>query len=391
MVWCFLSIFAERKAMDPPANRRLPTNSHRSMRIEKIAIVDFKNISDEQVVLAEGINCFVGDNGAGKTNILDAVHYLSLARSMHTIADTQSVKHGAEGFIIDGSFLCSERRERVVCSYTRRGGKLLKRNGKEYDKLSEHVGHFPIVVVAPADTALISDAAEERRRYINRLISQIDRTYLAALMRYNGALQERNKLLKASPAEDMLLIYDGMLGAAADTIYRKRKEAIERMLPLVAHYYALLSEGREEVGIEYRSELHNAPLAEILLACRQKDIVNEHTTAGVHRDDIAFTIAGYPLRKYGSEGQQKSFLIALKLAEYALMAEHTGMRPILLLDDLFDKLDMRRVAQLLKLVGGDDFGQILITDCNKHRLEHTLGVAEADYKLFTISDGGIER
>ena len=362
------------------------------MRIEKIAIVDFKNICDEQLVLAEGINCFVGDNGAGKTNILDAVHYLSLARSMHTITDTQSVRHGAEGFIIDGHFVCGqERHERVVCGYTKRGGKVLKRNGKEYDKLSEHVGHFPIVVVAPSDTALISDAAEERRRYINRLISQIDRTYLAALMRYNSALQERNKLLKLSPAADMLLIYDSMLSAAADIIHLKRKEVIGRMLPLVARYYALLSEGREEVDIEYRSELHNAPLTEILLACRQKDIVNEHTTAGVHRDDMTFTIAGYPLRKYGSQGQQKSFLIALKLAEYTLLAEHTGEKPILLLDDLFDKLDMRRVAQLLKLVGGDDFGQILITDCNKHRLEHTLGVAEAEYRLFNISGGGIER
>lgn len=362
------------------------------MRLSKIAIVDFKNIVDEEVVLSEGINCFVGDNGAGKTNILDAVHYLSLARSMHTTTDTQGVRHEADGFIIDGTFLCDEgRQERVVCSYAKRGGKMLKRNGKEYDKLSDHVGHFPIVVVAPADTALISDAAEERRRYINRLISQVDRAYLAALVRYNAALQERNKLLKTSPTEDMLLIYDAMLAAAADIIHYKRTEVIGRMVPLVAHYYALLSEEREEVDIEYRSELHNAALAEILLACRQKDFVNEHTTAGIHRDDILFTISGHPLRRYGSQGQQKSFLIALKLAEYALLAEHTGERPILLLDDLFDKLDMRRVAQLLKLVGGDDFGQILITDCNKHRLEHTLSEAGAEYRLFNIAEGSLTR
>ncbi|MBQ3248728.1 MAG: DNA replication and repair protein RecF [Alistipes sp.] len=362
------------------------------MRLEKISIVNFKNIADEQIVLARGINCFVGDNGAGKTNILDAVHYLSLARSMHTLSDAQSVSHSAEGFVVDGTFVRDDdRREQVVCGYARRGGKTLKRNGKEYDKLSDHVGHFPIVVVSPADTALISDSAEERRRYINRFISQIDRPYLAALIRYNAALQERNKLLKTSPTEEMLLIYDAMLTAAADTIYKRRKEVIERMLPLVEHYYALLAEERETISMEYRSELQEAALMEILLACRQKDFVNEHTTAGIHRDDILFAISGYPLRKYGSQGQQKSFLIALKLAEYTLLAEHTGEKPILLLDDLFDKLDMRRVAQLLKLVDGDTFGQILITDCNKHRLEHTLSEAKAEYMLLNISNGALER
>lgn len=371
--------------------RYLCYQNNRVMRLDRISIVNFKNIADEQLALAEGINCFVGDNGAGKTNILDAVHYLSLARSMHTLTDAQSVCHTSEGFVVDGAFVRDdERREQVVCSYARRGGKMLKRNGKEYDKLSDHVGLFPTVVVSPADTSLISDSAEERRRYINRFISQIDRAYLTALVRYNAALQERNKLLKTSPTEDMLLIYDAMLAASADVIYNRRREVIERMLPLVAGYYALLSEEREVVTMEYRSELQNATLMELLLSCRQKDFVNEHTTAGIHRDDILFGISGHPLRKYGSQGQQKSFLIALKLAEYTMLAEHTGERPILLLDDLFDKLDMRRVAQLLKLVGGDAFGQILITDCNKHRLEYTLSEAGAEYRLFHITDGHVE-
>lgn len=362
------------------------------MILDTLSILNFKNICEEQLTLSRGINCFVGDNGAGKTNILDAVHYLSLARSMHTISDSQGVRHNEDGFIIDGRFQHDDdRREQVVCAYSRRSGKTLKRNGKEYDKLSDHVGLFPIVMVSPADTSLISDSAEERRRYLNRFISQIDRNYLAALIRYNAALQERNKLLKTSPAEDMLLIYDSMLAASADTIFRRRQEIIERMLPLVATYYTLLAEAREEISIEYRSELQSAPLMELLLAARQKDFINEHTTSGVHRDDIIFGISGYPLRKYGSQGQQKSFLIALKLAEYTLLAEHCGERPMLLLDDLFDKLDMRRVAQLLKLVGGEDFGQILITDCNKHRLEYTLNEAQADYQLFHITEGHVER
>ena len=342
------------------------------MRLDRLSIINFKNIESEEISLTAGINCFVGDNGAGKTNILDAVHYLSFAKSMHTLTDTQCVRHGEEGFIVDGRFTRDdERPEQVVCSFTRRGGKTLKRNGKEYDRLSEHVGSVPIVVVSPADTALISDSAEERRKYFNRFISQIDRTYLAALMRYNAALQERNKLLKTSPTEDILLIYDAMLTAHAEVIFAKRTEIIEQMKPLVAEFYAALSEQREETLLEYRSELQTASLADLLVASRQKDFVNEHTTSGIHRDDVL----------------QKSFLVALKLAEYTLLARHAGAKPILLLDDLFDKLDMRRVAQLLKLTGGDNFGQILITDCNKHRLQHTLSEAGVEYKLINIING----
>ena len=358
------------------------------MTLDTLSIINFKNIRDEKLVLSPGINCFVGDNGAGKTNILDAIHYLALAKSMYTITDAQSITHGEEFFMVDGSFRNDdERLTQVVCSYARRTGKMLKYNGKEYDKLSEHVGRVPIVMVSPADTALISDSAEERRRYLNRLISQMDRGYLTALVKYNTALQERNTLLKCNPAEDILLVYDAMLSMHADVIYRRRSEIIERMKPLVARYYAMLSEDRESVDMEYRSELQRGALDTLLLASRQKDFINEHTTVGVHRDELAITIGEHPIRKYGSQGQQKSFLVALKLAEYTLLAEHSNERPMLLLDDLFDKLDMRRVAQLLKLVDGDLFGQIFITDCNKHRLEHTLGEAGAEYKLFTINNG----
>ena len=358
------------------------------MRLDTLSIIDFKNIGDQRIELSPEINCFVGDNGAGKTNILDAVHYLAMARSMSTITDSQCMMHGKESFLIDGRFTAdNERIETILCSYSRRGGKTLKRNGKEYDKLSDHVGHIPIVVVSPADTALISDSAEERRRYINRFISQIDRAYMNALIRYNAAIMERNKLLKNSPSEEMLLIYDSMLSASAEVIYERRNATVERLRPLVESYYALLSEERENIGITYKSELCETPLMELLQQSRQKDIVNEYTTSGIHRDDIVFSIGGYPLRKFGSQGQQKTFLVALKLAEYTLLARHAGAKPILLLDDLFDKLDMRRVAQLLKLTGGDSFGQILITDCNKHRLQHTLSEAGVEYKLINIING----
>lgn len=358
------------------------------MRLDSISIINFKNVADEQLSLGPGINCFVGDNGAGKTNILDAVHYLAMARSIQTLSDSQCVRHGEDGYLIDGRFRYDdERMEQVVCAYTRRGGKTLKRNGKEYERLSEHLGAFPIVVVSPSDSALISDSAEERRRYLNKFLSQIDRGYMSALMRYNGALQERNKLLKSSPVEEMLLIYDAMLAQSADVVYARRASLIEELRPLVERYYAELSEERETIGMEYRSELSNAPLTELLLAARQRDIVNEHTTVGIHRDDMLLSMGDYPLRKYGSEGQQKSFLVALKLAEYTLLAKHAGQKPILLLDDLFDKLDMRRVAQLLRIVGGEMFGQIFITDCNKHRLQGTLDEAGVDYRLYNVNQG----
>ena len=358
------------------------------MILDTLSIINFKNIADEQLKLSEQVNCFAGDNGAGKTNILDAVHYLALARSMHTITDAQSVRHSEDAFLLDGRFRRDDgRSEQVVCSYTRRGGKTLKRNGKEYERLSEHVGGFPIVVVSPADSALISDSAEERRKYVNRFISQIDRGYMAQLIRYNTTLQERNRLLKANPSEEMLLIYDGMLSASADVLFKRRQEVIAQMRPIVEEYYAMLSDERETIGMEYRSELQNSTLAELLLASRKRDFINEFTTVGVHRDDVLFSIGGYPLRKFGSQGQQKSFLIALKLAEYRLLAERVGDKPILLLDDLFDKLDMRRVSQLLRLVGGEMFGQILITDCNKHRLQRTLSEAGVEYELFHIAEG----
>ena len=358
------------------------------MILDKLSIINFKNIREEQLSLSEGINCFVGDNGAGKTNILDAIHYLSMARSMHTITDSQSVCHGEEGFIIDGGFRRDDMRpEQIVCGYTRRSGKTLKRNGKEYDKLSDHVGHFPIVVVSPADTALISDSAEERRRYINRLISQIDRQYLAALIRYNTTLQERNKLLKNNPAEEMLLIYDQMMDQAATAIYNSRKEVIAQMRPIVEEYYAQLSGGREKIGIEYRSELEHTPLSELLLAARQKDIINEHTTVGIHRDDIAFTIGDYPLRKYGSQGQQKSFVIAIKLAQFDFNYRKIGHKPILLLDDIFDKLDDNRVAQLVKLVGNDHFGQVFITDTQRQRIKYLMDNTVVNHKIFKVNNG----
>ena len=333
------------------------------MRLKKLLLINFKNLPQADIALSDGINCFVGDNGAGKTNILDAVYYLSMSKSAFTMTDGQSVHHGEEFFVTEGSYMSDTGgMEMVNCSFSRKGGKVLKRNGKEYERIADHVGGFPVVISSPRDTELITDAAEERRRF-----------------------------LKTSSDEAMLQIYDMQLAEHGTRVYERRREIVERMQPMVAEYYRTLSDDREQVEMLYRSELSELSMEDVLLRSRERDIINQFTTAGVHRDDVIFRIGGYPLRKYGSQGQQKSFLIALKLAQYRLLAEATGEKPILLLDDLFDKLDMGRVEKLLTLVGGEDFGQILITDCNKVRLESTLERAGKEYALFMVEGGDVKR
>lgn len=360
------------------------------MYLKKLVLINFKNIAQAEITLSERLNCFVGDNGAGKTNVLDAVYYLSMSKSALTMTDGQSVRHGEDFFVVEGTYAGdSGSNDTVNCSFLRRSGKVLKLNGKEYDRMADHVGRFPVVMVSPQDSVLITDAAEERRRYLNAFLSQLDRDYLASLMRYNAVLAERNRFLKSSSDEQMLQIYDMQLADHAARIYERRRDIIDRMRPLVAEFYRQLSGDREQVEIEYRSELASASMGELLLASRERDIVNGFTTSGVHRDDMSLRIGGYPLRKYGSQGQQKSFLMSLKLAQYRILAEVCGERPLLLLDDLFDKLDTSRVENLLTLVAGDDFGQIFITDCNRSRLETILSRAGEKYALFTVEGGDI--
>ena len=292
--------------------------------------------------------------------------------------------------MIDGTFISdSERREQIICSYTRGSQKIIKRNGKAYERFSDHIGFIPTVIVSPADSMLISDSAEERRKYINAFISQFDHDYLSALIRYNTALAERNKYLKIGSDEQMLQIYDMQLEAAATKIYERRKEMVNRLQPIVAQYYKILSGDRETVWLDYNSDLLEESLSNLLLASREKDCILGYTTAGVQRDDIHFTIGDVPLRKYGSQGQQKSFIIALKLAQYQIIAAETGKTPILLLDDVFDKLDESRVAELISLVAGNTFGQIVITDCSHERMERLLENSGAEYKLFDVTYGKV--
>ncbi len=358
------------------------------MYLRKLALLNFKNIAEGELSFGPGINCLVGDNGAGKTNVIDAVYYLSMCKSAFGMTDGQSIRHGAEFFMAEGHYSSDrDRTEQIVCSFSRKSGKLLKRNGKEYERLSEHVGLIPAVIISPADSSLISDSADERRRFLNAAISALDRGYLNALVRYNAILGERNRLLKMQPDEVMLSIYDQQLVEQGALIHARRTAFVERLQPLVADYYRLLSDDREQVELHYRSELNDCPFEEVLRAARAKDLANEFTTSGIHRDDLILRIGSYPLRKYGSQGQQKSFLIGLKLAQYAIVSQELHERPILLLDDLFDKLDAGRVEQLIRLVRGEQFGQILITDCNPTRLKLILDRAGSNYTLYEVSEG----
>ncbi|MDL2320399.1 DNA replication and repair protein RecF [Alistipes sp. OttesenSCG-928-B03] len=365
------------------------------MFLRKLSVIGFKNLEQAEVAFTSRLNCFVGSNGAGKTNVVDAVHYLSMCKSALVMTDAQSVRHGDEFFVLDGEYATDGgKKECVVCSFKKGGGKTLKRNGKEYDKLSNHMGLIPVVIVSPADTALVNDAAEERRRWLNSFISQLDKTYLNALIRYNQILGERNRLLKSfgsgfAAGGEIMDILDMQLAEVGAVVHAKRAEIVARLIPFVAEYYRILSGDGEQVELTYKSELTDMGFAELLAAAREKDRINQFTTSGVHRDDVKMRIGGYALRKYGSQGQQKSFLVALKLAQYAIVAEHAGEKPILLLDDLFDKLDMQRVERLIGLVSQEGFGQIFITDCNKVRLENVLDASGQDYSLFAVEGGRI--
>ncbi|MFR9651887.1 MAG: DNA replication and repair protein RecF [Rikenellaceae bacterium] len=367
------------------------------MYLEQITILNFKNLESVELTLSSGVCGIVGDNGAGKSNILDSIHYLSTARSMLSTSDQQSIRRGAGFFLLDGKYMNdSGFSDYVSCSYSRveangASKKILKRNGKEYDKLSDHVGQFPIVVVSPHDHTLISDSAEERRRFFNMLISQFDYNYLNALIRYNALLVQRNKVLKEGGSEEMLSIYDQQILPYSQMIHNIRREVVELLSPRVAAIYEQLSCGRERVSMEYRSQLNTCDYESMQLQSRQRDIVMGYTNCGVHRDDILFTIDGELIRRFGSQGQQKSFLIALKLAQYQLYGERKGELPILLLDDLFDKLDRGRVEQLIRLVAGDGFGQIIISDCNQERLHTTLVNAAVEYSIFSVEHGSVSQ
>lgn len=363
------------------------------MYLKTIHLLNFKNLVSVDLPFSSKINCFIGPNGAGKTNVIDAIHYLSLCKSSTGGSDHQCLRHGSELFMVEGIYDFGEDNEqKISCGYTSAGGKKVMRGGKEYQKLSQHIGVVPLVMVSPADGAIIHDAAEERRRYLNALISQIDPVYLDTLIKYNRLLQERNRLLKNEEAysrRDLMEVYDVQLADYGTRIHARRREIVGELAPRVAEYYAALSGDREQVELRYSSKLNDRDFTDLLAEAFQKDAINGFTGVGIHRDDIRMSIMNHPINRYGSQGQQKSFIIALKLAQFDVIASRSGKRPLLLLDDIFDKLDPQRVGALIDLVSGDRFGQIFITDCNSLRLQHILDGIAGEYKLFGVSEGEV--
>ncbi len=363
------------------------------MRLEKLSLLNFKNIAECQLLPSEGINCIVGSNGAGKTNVVDAIHYLSMSKSSLSMTDGQCLRHGEPFFMLSGDYTTDgDIGVTVTCGFEKGKGKSLKFCGKEYERLADHIGIVPVVMVSPADGALVSESADERRRWLNAFLSQLDRTYLDATMRYNRLLAERNTLLKQGEMllPELLDVIDERLAEQGERVAAARRDVLERLAPIVERFYDEIAGESESVCLSYRSELNSTPFVEILRANRQKDLVMGFTTSGIHRDDVTMTIGGYPLRKFGSQGQQKSFLLALKLAQYVLLHERLGERPLLLLDDIFDKLDEGRLAKLSSLIAGDSFGQVFMTDCNRERIISILRQSGLSFKLFAVEAGEIK-
>jgi len=365
------------------------------MYLKKLSLTNFKNYSQADLEFTPRINCIVGNNGVGKTNILDAIHYLSLTKSFFNNIDSVSVMHDEDYFIIQGLFVKDGEEDNIFCSFHRQKQKMLKRNGKEYERLSDHVGRYPVVMISPADNALISEGSEERRKFMNKIISQYNAEYLDSALNYNKALQQRNKLLRDFSAsgsfdEEILSVWDAQLIRYGNFVYSERDLLINELIPVFREYYSMVSNQKEKVGLKYRSHLSEGDFPGILKNAMDKDRSLEYTTVGIHKDDLLFEMDGYSVRSLGSQGQQKSYLVALKLAKFDYIKKKAGFSPILLLDDIFDKFDAERVAQIIRLVGNHRFGQIFITDTHQDRLQNILNTVETDYRLFRIGKAGID-
>ena len=364
------------------------------MHLSHISLINFKNYDQLELNFSNKINCFVGDNGTGKTNLLDAIYYLSLTKSYFNSLDSQNIRHGEEQFMIQAEFLREGLDEKILCGVQRNKRKIFKRNKKEYTKLSEHVGLLPVVMISPADSSLIVEGSDERRKFMNAVISQFNGEYLESMIWYNRALGQRNVLLKnfhrsGSYQPDQLEVWDEQLIRHGDYIYQQRVEFIKDLLPIFQQYYESVSEGREQVGLIYKSQLLENDLRTLFKDHEQKDRILQYTTAGIHKDDLGMTLSGYPIKRIGSQGQQKTFLVALKLAKFDFIRKVIGFQPILLLDDVFDKFDANRVKQIIKLVANHEFGQIFITDTNPERIKNILNELTIDYKLFHVGLNGV--
>ena len=359
------------------------------MILKSLSLLNYKNFESHTLECDAKINCFVGNNGIGKTNILDAIYHLAFGKSYFNPIASQNIKHGESFFVIEGLFEKDSADEKVVVSLKKGQKKVIKRNAKTYDKLSEHIGLIPLVIISPSDRDLIAEGSETRRKFMDSVIAQNDKIYLNDLINYNKVLGQRNALLKYFALnntfnKDTLEIYNAQLTGYAQNIYQRRGEFLDIFIPIFKSRYDRISNGNETINLSYKSQLHEQSLEALLLENLNKDKVLQHTSVGIHKDDLNFEIDGFPIKKFGSQGQQKSFLIALKLAQFDFIKQQSGYPPILLLDDIFDKLDANRVAQIVNLVNQDHFGQLFISDTHADRTEAVVKTTEQSYKMFKL-------
>lgn len=365
------------------------------MFLQQLSVINFKNYAEASLTFSDGVNVFTGNNGAGKTNLLDAIHYLSLCKSYFNPIDSQQIKQGTDFFIITGTFNKNGNSDSVACSVKRNQKKQFKRNKKDYQRLADHIGLFPLVMVSPYDISIIIEGSEERRKFIDNVISQTDNSYLDELISYNKVLINRNALLKQIADTgrydpSLMDVYDEQLIASGAKIFAKRKAFMESFTCIFDGHYSYLSDNAEQVQLSYESQLFNDDFASTLKKNLERDRALERTSSGIHKDDLLFTIHGMPMKKFGSQGQQKSFLIALKLAQYSFLYRQNGFKPILLLDDIFDKLDDQRVTKLMQMISNHDFGQVFITDTNVSRVQSVFNGIGVGITLFKVKAGEID-
>ena len=359
------------------------------MILKTLSLLNYKNFDSKNFSFDSKINCFVGENGIGKTNVLDAIYHLSFGKSYFNPVATQNIKHNEEFFVVDGEYDIEDKSEKIIVSLKRGQKKIIKRNAKVYEKFSDHIGFLPLVIISPADRDLIVEGSDVRRKFIDGVISQSDKSYLNHLIKYNKVLAQRNSLLKYFAVNntfnaDTLEIYNNQLADFGSEIFKKRNEFLQEFIPIFIERYNSISNNNEAVDLEYKSDLFDNDLNSLLEQNLNKDKALQYTSVGIHKDDLVFKIEDYPIKKFGSQGQQKSFLVALKLAQFDFIKAHSGVNPILLLDDIFDKLDENRVAQLIKLVDDENFGQLFISDTHADRTESVVKSIHQSYKIFKL-------
>ena len=359
------------------------------MYLNKISLFNYKNFSEASFQFDHKINCFVGKNGIGKTNVLDAIYHLAYGKSYFNPLAVQNIKHGEEFFVIDAELEKNDRTEQIVCSLKKGQKKILKRNGKAYDKFSDHIGFIPLVIISPADRDLIIEGSETRRKFMDSVISQLDSTYLYELIQYQKIIVQRNALLKYFALNhtfdnDTLSIYNEQLNSFGQSIFKKRKDFIEQFTPIFNIHHQAITGSEETVRLVYESHLFEKELLILLQENINKDRALHYTSVGIHKDDLSFEIDSYPIKKFGSQGQQKSFLIALKLAQFEFLKKQSGVKPILLFDDIFDKLDESRVAKIIEMVNSETFGQLFISDTHPERTETIVKSTHQSYKIFNL-------